>query len=238
MDLAFEHSDGQSPGVLFLPGFHSTMQGNKARFLESYCQERGHQFTRFDYTGHGDSPGLFEEGTIEQWRDDALAVLDHVCSGPQILVGSSMGGWLASLVAALRPERIHALLGVACAPDLTDELLSPMLSTAQHQALRAGETIELDNDYEGIDPHRIRQALLDSGTRCSVLNQSLPISCPVRLFHGTSDKDVPWQLSQRLLEAIAGTDAQLTLLKGADHRFSNPAELKLITDTLGELLKG
>jgi len=181
--LAYNHQQGKSPGVLFLPGFHSTMQGNKALMLEAYCKTSGHQFTRFDYSGHGDSPGLFEEGSITQWRDDALWILDNVCHGPQILVGSSMGAWLATLIALERPERLHALIGIAAAPDLTEELLLPALSAAQLQALQAGETLQLDNDSQ-----------------------------------------------------LESQNAQLTLVSGANHRFSTDREMLLIKNTLAELL--
>lgn len=234
--LAFKHTPGTTPGVLFLPGFHSTMQGDKAQALEHFCQTNGVQFTRFDYSGHGDSPGLFEDGTIDQWRDDAIEILDSVCQGPQVLVGSSMGGWLATLTALARPDRVFAILGIASAPDLTEELIAPFLSAAQRTVLENGGVIELANDYENIDPHRFRQALLTSGKACCVLGQSLPLNCPVRLLHGMADTDVPWSLSERLLACFASEDAQLVLLKGANHRFSKPLELNLIQKTLESML--
>jgi len=224
--LAYNHQQGKSPGV----------QGNKALMLEAYCKTSGHQFTRFDYSGHGDSPGLFEEGSITQWRDDALWILDNVCHGPQILVGSSMGAWLATLIALERPERLHALIGIAAAPDLTEELLLPALSAAQLQALQAGETLQLDNDYEDIDPHRIRQQLIDTGRKHLVLNRSLAVHCPVRLLHGMADADVSWTFSQRLLTQLESQNAQLTLVSGANHRFSTDSEMLLIKNTLAELL--
>jgi len=234
--LAFKHASGASPGVLFFPGFHSTMQGNKALMLQAYCERVGHQFTRFDYSGHGESPGRFEEGSITQWRDDALSILDTVCQGPQILLGSSMGAWLATLVAMARPERTHAVLCVAAAPDFTTELLLPALNERQHRALMNGETLELDNHYENVEPHRIRQQLIDTGKQHSVLNRPLNIQCPVRLLHGTADTDVPWSLSQRLLDKMSSKNAMLTLVSGANHRFSNDEELRLIQSVLAELL--
>ena len=237
MALAYKHTPGSTPGVLFLPGFHSTMQGDKAQALEHFCQSRGVQFTRFDYSGHGDSHGLFENGTIEQWRDDAIEILDSVCKGSQVLVGSSMGGWLATLTAVARPKRVFALLGIASAPDFTEKLISPALSEAQHAVLERGGVIELANNYENIDPHRIRQTLLTSGRSCRVLGTSLPVTCPIRLLHGTADTDVPWSLSEQLLSCFASDNAQLLLLKGANHRFSKPAELDVILDTLNSLLR-
>lgn len=212
------------------------MQGNKAQHLAAYCQSTGVQFTRFDYSGHGSSTGDFENGTITQWRDDALQILDTVCEGPQILVGSSMGGWLATLVALARPEKVAALLGIASAPDFTDELLTPALTKDQRQQLQDGGILNWGNHYDPAEPHRIKQALLDSGHECRVLDRTLAIDCPVRLLHGQADDDVPWQLSMRLLEGMRSSDAQLLLLKGADHRFSTTEQLAIIEKTLAELL--
>ncbi len=212
------------------------MHGNKARHLAAFCESAGVQFTRFDYSGHGSSAGRFEDGTITQWRDDALEILDTVCKGPQILVGSSMGAWLATLVALERPQSVAALLGIAAAPDFTDELLTPALTTVQRRHLQDGLTLEWGNHYDPAEPHRIRQALLDSGHLHRVLDRPLSIDCPVRLLHGQADDDVPWQLSMRLLEGISSADAQLLLLKGADHRFSTAPQLALIEKTLTELL--
>lgn len=236
MALAFKHTSGKSPGILFLPGFNSTMQGNKAQALDRFCRTRGLQFTRFDYSGHGDSDGHFEDGSIEQWRDDAIEILDTVCTGPQVLVGSSMGGWLATLAALERPNRVAALLGIASAPDFTEELLYPTLSEAQIKSLHDGQTVEISNHYDDETAHRFRQQLLDSGKTCSVLGRALPLMCPIRLLHGTADADVPWSLSERLLQGFASKDAQLLLVKGAGHRFSSPQEIDLIQSTLEPLL--
>jgi len=243
MTLAYHHTPRgkqspypDAPGVLFLSGFHSTMQGNKALALEQFCQEHGMQYTRFDYTGHGESPGNIDTGTIEQWRDDALEILDSVCTGSQLLVGSSMGAWLATLVAIERSNRVSALLGIAAAPDFTHRLLEPQLSESQKQALNDGKTIALDSRYDEQNPHRFQQGLIDSGKALSVLNRSVPINCPVRLLHGTADTDVPWSLSVELLEAIQSDIAQLVLVKGADHRFSSPEQLQLITEHLSVML--
>lgn len=243
MALAYHHTPQgkhspypDAPGVLFLSGFHSNMQGNKALALEQFCQAHGVQYTRFDYTGHGESPGDSETGTIEQWCNDALEILDNVCTGPQIVVGSSMGVWLATLVTLERSNRIAAMLGIAGAPDFTHRLIEPNLSDQQKQALNDGQTISLHSHYDEQNPHRFQQGLLDSGRALSVLDQSLPIYCPVRLLHGTADADVPWALSAELLEAIQSQNGQLVLVKGADHRFSSPKLLKLIIHHLGTLL--
>lgn len=242
MTLAFHHTPADDtkhnnkPGVLFLSGFHSTMQGNKALALEQFCQRHGVQFTRFDYTGHGESAGNLDTGTIEQWRNDAIGILDKVCTGPHVLVGSSMGAWLATLVALERPKRIAALLGIAAAPDFTHRLLEPQLSDAHLLALKAGDTLTLSSHYDEQNPHRFQQGLLDSGKALSVLGRALPITCPVRLLHGTADTDVPWTLSEELLQAVDSEDAQLTLVKGANHRFSEPHLLTLIEQQLAGIL--
>jgi len=232
-----KEADTDAPGVLFLSGFHSTMQGNKALALEQFCQQHGVQYTRFDYTGHGESPGDIETGNIEQWRNDALEILDNVCSGPQILVSSSMGAWLATLVTLERPRRVSALLSIAAAPDFTHRLLEPKLTEGQKQMLKDGQTLALNSHYDEQNPHRFQQGLLDSGKRLSVLNRSLPITCPIRLLHGTADTDVPFTLSIELLEAVQSEEAQLTLIKGADHRFSSHAQLQLINHHLAQMLK-
>ncbi len=237
MALAYQHSGNSLPGVLFLPGFHSTMAGTKAEALANLCETRGIQYTRFDYTGHGGSPGDFEHGTITRWRDDAIDILDSICNGPQVLVGSSMGGWIAALVALARPDRMHGLIGIAAAPDFIDELLTPSLSEHQKLVLKSGQAIDLPNRYDDGEPHRIRQALLDSGALCRVLNTSQPITCPVRLLHGTGDRDVPWTLSARLLVSIQSLDAQLILVKDADHRFSSRVELELIKRCVLDMVK-
>ncbi len=243
MALAFHHTPASvstqhkdKPGVLFLSGFHSTMQGNKALALEAFCQRNGVQFTRFDYTGHGESAGNIDTGTIEQWRNDALEIIDSVCTGQQVLIGSSMGAWLATLVALERPERVAALLGIAAAPDFTHRLLEPKLSEAQRLSLQAGDTLALQSHYDEQSPHRFQQGLLDSGRALSILGRSLPVSCPVRLLHGTADTDVPYTLSIELLQAVESSEAQLALIKGADHRFSEPHQLKLIEQQLAEIL--
>jgi len=177
MNLAYHHTPKSeetlhpgAPGVLFLSGFHSTMQGNKALALEQFCQARGVQYTRFDYTGHGESPGNIDTGTIAQWKNDAINILDNVCIGPQILVGSSMGAWIATRVALERTDRINALLGIAAAPDFTHRLLEPSLSISQKHQLQAGNTLTLDRCSLDVikrtfGVHRKSRCAIDTGQR-------------------------------------------------------------------------
>ncbi|MBX2884222.1 MAG: alpha/beta hydrolase [Granulosicoccus sp.] len=233
--LAFHHTEGAGPGVLFCSGFNSTMQGTKATFLESFCRQQGWQYTRFDYRGHGESSGEFSHCDISQWRDDALNILDNVCAGPQIVVGSSMGGWIATLLAQARTNRVAGLMTIAAAPDFTEELIWHALTPDEQQALSEGELWQMPNHYDDGEPYAVRMSLILSGRAHLLLDKSIGIDCPVRLLHGTADVEVPWSLSSRLLDKLCSTDARLTLVKAADHRFSAPEQLTLITNTLSEL---
>jgi len=234
--LAYRHCPGCSPGILFCPGFHSDMQGNKAIALEAYCRENNRQFTSFDYFGHGQSSGAVEEGTIGRWREDTLAILDGVTRGPQIIVGSSMGGWMMLLAALGRPDRITALLGIASAPDMTEQQRK-RLNKEQLQSLAEQGWYELPNEYDDKVPHRIRQNFLDEAERHFVLGEPIPITVPVRLLHGLKDIDVPWDRSLILARRLESVDVALHLVKNGDHRLSKPGDLKLLINTLHQLLE-
>jgi len=232
--LAYVRCAGQGPGVMFLGGFHSDMTGLKAGWLQAWAQAHGRAFLRFDYSGHGASGGRFEDGCIGQWAGDAIAVLDALTDGPQILVGSSMGAWLAILTALARPQRAAALLTVAAAPDFTEDLMLPALTTEQRQVLQRDGRVLLPSSYAD-GPYPITAQLLDDGRRHLVLRAPLPLTQPARLLHGTADVDVPWSRSLQLLEALSGDDVRLTLIKGGDHRLSSPAQLAVLGQTLDEL---
>lgn len=233
--IAYRHTPGDTPGVLFCAGFNSNMQGVKALALEQWCRDRGRQFTRFDYQGHGESSGRLEEGCIGRWRDDTLAVLDSVTSGPQVLVGSSMGGWIMLLVALKRAQRVQALLGVAAAPDFTDRLRTS-LSAAQRQQLSDSAYADLPNCYDDGEPYRIGRLLLDEGDAHLLLGGEVPVDVPVRLIHGQRDEDVPWQLALNLAQQLRGTDVEIQLVKNGDHRLSEPVDLLRLQATLEQLL--
>ena len=210
------------------------MQGTKATWLEEKCKSKGWQYTRFDYRAHGQSEGSTTSSTLHDWLADTLLVLDTICIGPQILVGSSMGGWLATLAAAHRSDKVCGLLGVAAAPDFTEELIAAQLDDETRALLDQGEIWQMKSNYEtGFYP--ITGSLLDSGRALSVLGGPIDIHCPVRLLHGTADTDVPESLSRRLLARLASKDVRLTLVKDADHRFSSPCQLELIFSTLLDL---
>jgi pimeloyl-ACP methyl ester carboxylesterase len=221
------------PGIVFLGGFASDMGGIKATALAAHCRARGMALLRFDYLGHGASSGRFAEGTIGRWRNDALAALDRLTEGPQILVGSSMGAWIMLLVAAARPQRVAGLVGIAAAPDFTERLIRPALSPAQRAALAEHGALELPSEYG--PPLTVTAALLEEGRGHLLLDQPLPFRGPVRLLHGMADKDVPWTLSQEILARLAGEDIVLTLIKDGDHRLSRSQDLARILAAVDEL---
>jgi pimeloyl-ACP methyl ester carboxylesterase len=233
--IACRHTPGITPGVLFLPGFRSNMQGIKALALEDYCLCQGRQFTRFDYTGHGESSGRFEDGSIGSWRDDALHVLDRISSGPQLLVGSSMGGWIMLLLALARPERVSGLLGIAAAPDFT-ETRRERLDAVQRQQLETLGYCEQPNSYDDARPYRIGRRLLDESREHCLLGQPIAIDAPIRLIHAMDDPDVPWQRSLELADRVSSADVELHILKRGGHRLSEPADLQRLLRVLDAML--
>jgi pimeloyl-ACP methyl ester carboxylesterase len=234
--IAYQHLPGKAPGVIFFPGFHSDMSGNKAIALEQYCKTAGRQFTRFDYFGHGQSSGDIEFGTISIWLENCLAILDTLTTGPQVIVGSSMGGWLMLLCALARPGRIAGLLGIAPAVDMT-ERQKARLNPEQQEDLTNQGWCDLPNSYDDGRPYRLRQALFDDANRHLLLKSVIPIDIPVRLLHGMADVDIHWQHSVAVLDRLRSNDATVQLVKGADHRLSSPENLRLIENVLSDLLQ-
>ena len=232
--IAYRRLAGASPGIIFLGGFRSDMTGTKALFLEDYCRNRGRGFLRFDYFGHGASSGDFSRGTIGRWREDAIAVVDSLTTGPQILIGSSMSGWIMLLAALARPGRVAALVGIAGAPDFTEELLWPRLTAAQRQTIMAEGRVVLPSDFDPAG-YLYTRALIEDGQRYLLLGGPIPLDIPVRLLHGMRDESVPWQLSLRLAERLTGRDVAVTLVKDGDHRLSTPSDLALLAQTLDAL---
>jgi len=220
-----------APGVVFLGGFCSDMTGTKALWLEDWAKSRGRAYLRFDYRGHGESSGAFLDGAIGDWADDAAAAVTRLTEGPQILVGSSMGGWIALLLARRMPERVAGLIGIAAAPDFTEDSMWETFDEAQRAALAERGRVELPSDYSD-EPYVITRRLIEDGRQNLVLRSPLRLPFPVRLLQGTADTDVPVSVALRLLAHIDSDDARLTLVKGADHRFSGESELKLIGKTL------
>ena len=222
------------PGVVFLGGFSSDMTGTKATALAECCAQRQQACLRFDYSGHGRSTGALRDGTIGRWTEDALAVIDAVTQGPQILVGSSMGGWIMLLVALARPDRVAGLVGIAAAPDFTEDLMWAAMPPELRERLRRDGVIRRPSRYDEA-PHEITWKLIEEGRAHLLLRAPIAIRCPVRLLHGTADPDVPWQVPRRLLERLASDDATLTLIKDGDHRLSRPADIERIFAAVTEL---
>ena len=232
--IAYHRLVGRSPGIVFLGGFRSEMTGTKALFLEDYCRSRGHAYVRFDYFGHGKSSGEFAAGTIGRWREDAICVIDSLTEGPQILVGSSMGGWIMLLAALARPAQIAALVGIAAAPDFTEELLWPRLTPTQRQEIIERGHVVLPSDYDPAG-YLYTRALIEDGRQHLLLGAPIALDLPVRLLHGLADESVPWQLSLRLAERLVRGDVAVTLVKDGDHRLSTPADLARLAQTLDAL---
>jgi pimeloyl-ACP methyl ester carboxylesterase len=214
--IAYRLRDGGSPTVVFLPGYASDMEGAKALALDAFAEERGLAMLRFDYSGTGSSGGRFEEGTLALWLEEALAAVDQLTEGPVVLVGSSMGGWIALHVALLRPDRIAALVGIAAAPDFTN------------WGFADGETAVAQG---------LSQRFWESGQRLLLLDGPIAIGCPVRLLHGELDPDVPLDIALRLMRALRSSDVQLNVLKDGGHRLSEPHEIRAILGTVETLLE-
>ncbi len=233
--LAYHKTEGRGPGVVFLGGFMSDMTGTKAVYLEDWARREGRAFLRFDYSGHGESSGEFADGCIGDWADDALEAVSHLTEGPQILVGSSMGGWIALLLARRIPQRIAGLIGIAAAPDFTEDSMWPGLSDNQRQEiLEQGHTL-LPNDYDST-PYTLTRRLFEEGRSHLVLRSPLALPFPVRLVQGTADEAVATSVPLRLMEHANCPDLRLTLVKDADHRFSTEDCLALITSSIQEVL--
>lgn len=232
--LAYHRTPGAGPGVVFLGGFKSDMTGSKALALEDWAKQRGRAFLRFDYLGHGQSTGDFEEGTIGRWAADATAALDALTEGPQILVGSSMGGWIMLLAALARPQRVAALVGIAPAPDFTEALMWAAFDPEQRARLERDGRLPLPSPYAE-EPTVVTRRLVEEGRDHLLLRRPIPLDCSLRILQGRRDPDVPWEWALKLEAAYAGEDVRITLIKDGDHRLSRPQDLALLTATLDEL---
>ena len=234
LHLAWAKQTGASPTVVFLPGFRSDMTGDKATQLAAFCAARGQAMLRFDYSGHGASDGAFTDGTIGIWADDALAAIDALTEGPLILIGSSMGGWIALLTALRRPERIAALIGIAAAPDFTEKLMWESMTFDERARLTRDGILHVPSQYG--EPTPITHKLIEDGRAHLLLDSPILLRCPVRLLHGQADPDVPWELALRIAEQLTSDDVEITLIKDGDHRLSRPRDLALLCRTLAALL--
>lgn len=233
--IAYHRREGKAPCVVFLPGFRSDMTGDKATTLEKFCAARGQAFLRFDYTGHGASSGDFTDGTIGQWTSDAIAAIERLTSGSLVLVGSSMGGWIMLLAALALKPRIAGLIGIAAAPDFTEELMWAGLDAASRARLEGDGVIHQPSEYDPV-PTPITMALIEDGRKHLLLGGPIALDCPVRLIHGKKDPDVPWQTAQRIADALSSTDVEIILVEDGDHRLSEPHDLERLTKVLAGLL--
>jgi pimeloyl-ACP methyl ester carboxylesterase len=234
--VAYARTDGKAPTVVFLGGFRSDMTGTKAMALEDWARHSGRAYLRFDYLGHGQSSGRFEDGTIGRWLDDSLAVIDAQTTGKLVLVGSSMGGWLSLLVALQRPERLAGLVLIAAAPDFTERMLLKGLSPADRETLQREGRLERPSQYSP-EPSVFTWKLIDEGRNHLVLDKKLALPCPVRLLHGQSDPDVPWEYSLQIAQHLEAPEVITTFVKGGDHRLSTPADIERLTATVEELTR-
>ncbi len=233
-NLAYQRQSGDTErkvGVLFLSGYASDMAGSKASFLAARCAAHGVPFLRFDYRGCGQSSGRFEDGTIGAWAADALEVFDRLTTGPQIVIGSSMGAWIGLKLVQARSARIKALIGVAAAPDFTENLIWAALTEDERaQLMRDG----ILSNAEGRGPLTLR--FLEEARQHLVLSAPLSVPCPLRLIHGMRDQDVPWGIATQLAAHVAQEDVTLTLIKNGDHRLSNPEDLEILWQTVESFL--
>ena len=228
--IAFRHTPGHGPTLVFLPGYLSDMAGSKAAAVFDWAQAKGRGCLLLDYSGCGESPGDFAEGTLSRWRDEVVALITALCPGPVVLIGSSMGGWLMLLVALARPGQVAGLVGIAAAPDFTDW----GFAADDKARLASGETLYADNPY-GPEPTPTHPAFWQDGERLRLLDQPIALACPVRLLHGQQDPDVPWQIALRLAAALHGDDVQVTLIKDGDHRLSRAADIAVLLRTVDSL---
>ncbi len=230
-EIAYRLRTGSSPTLLFLPGYASDMEGAKALALDAFAERHGLGMLRFDYSGTGSSSGRFEDGTLALWIEESLASVDTLIEGPSILVGSSMGGWIALHVAQLRAERIRAIVGIAAAPDFTDWGFPDDWKAR----LSSGETVRRESPYGG--EQVTTAAFWSSGQELLLLARDILIDCPVRLVHGDQDEDVPLDIAFRTMRALRSADVQLNVIKGGGHRLSEPHEIDAILRTVAALLE-
>jgi pimeloyl-ACP methyl ester carboxylesterase len=233
--IAYHRRTGKTPGIVFLGGFNSDMAGKKAQALDALCAATGRAFLRFDYFAHGASSGDFAQATIGRFLDDTLAVIDRLTEGKLVLVGSSIGGWLMLLAARERPERIRALVGIAAAPDATEDLMWQRMSFDLRDAVMTQGSVRIPSKYSEAG-HLITRKLIEEARAHLVMRKPLDLPCPIRLFHGMADPDVPWQTSLALAEHLTGSDVHVTLIKDGDHRLSRASDLDVLMQTIKTLL--
>jgi pimeloyl-ACP methyl ester carboxylesterase len=238
--IAVRKQPGTAPGIFWLGGFKSDMRGTKAEALGEHAARSGRAYVRFDYSGHGESGGRFEDGTISRWLEEALAVFERFARGPQIVVGSSMGGWIALLLARALAKRssgnatLAGLLLIAPAPDFTEELMWAGFSPeVKHEIEHKG--FWMRPSAYGEDPYPVTRTLIEDGRNNLVLNEPIELGCPVRILQGVQDPNVPYTHAMKLVSCLAQDDVVLTLVKDGDHRLSRPEDIERLLRTVDEL---
>lgn len=230
-NIAYRKQQGEGAGVVFLSGFKSDMEGTKAEALAAFCTEKNIPFTRFDYFAHGQTGGDFLHFSISHALDDTLDILDNIATGPQILVGSSMGGWLMLLAALQRREQVRGLIGIAAAPDFTEELMFAQFSPEMRATLEEDGVVYVPSDY-GYEDYPITKLLIEDGRAHLLLDDSIPLEMPIALLHGQRDADVPWEFALRITQCTTGEQVSVHLVKDGDHRLSRPEDISLLIHTL------
>ncbi len=234
--IAYHVTKGQEPTVVYLGGFKSDMEGTKALYLEDRARRRGQAFLRFDYSGHGQSSEAFLDGSIGEWTEDAISAVLELTEGRVVLVGSSMGGWIALNLISKIAQKIAGFVGIAAAPDFTEDSMWTGFSEKERATVMHEGQIELPSDYTD-EPYIITRKLIEDGRQNLVLRKPLALNIPTRLLQGTADTDVPVSVAMKLLDHAEGSDIRLTLVKDADHRFSTPECLALIENAVEDVLK-
>jgi pimeloyl-ACP methyl ester carboxylesterase len=237
--IAVRARAGAAPGLIWLGGFNSDMTGTKALALDAWAAERGRACVRFDYSGHGESGGAFIDGTIGRWLDESVAVFEQFCRGPQVVIGSSMGGWMALLLAReiARRETISASLAglvlIAPAPDFTEQLMWNQFTPEIRQEIQTKGVWMRPSQYG--DPYPITRALIEEGRNHLLLGSAIEVGCPVRILQGAQDPDVPWQHAFALAHRLPTEDVVLTMIQDGDHRLSRPQDIARIIAAVAEI---
>ena len=234
--IAYRRLEGKKPGLVFLHGYHSDMTGSKALALEELCRAQGRAFLRFDGFGHGESSGDVLYGTLSRWAEDAVAVIDALTEGPIVLVGSSLGGWVSLLAALGRRERVAGLVGIAAAPDFTEDLMWQDFTFEQRREMMETGEISLPNCYEPENPWRVHRCLIEDGRNNLLLRDTINLACPIRLIHGQKDADVPWRTALQLADCLASDQVEVTLVKDGDHRLSRDEDIARLRQVVIGLL--
>ncbi|KAB0342348.1 hypothetical protein FD754_019274 [Muntiacus muntjak] len=234
-NLAYKRLKGKSPGIIFIPGYISNMNGTKALAIEEFCKSLGHAYIRFDYSGVGNSDGNLEECTVGKWRKDVLSIIDDLAEGPQILVGSSLGGWLMFHAAIARPQKVVALVGVATAVDgLVTQFNQLPVETKKEIEMKGVWPMASKYSEEGV--YRVQYSVVKEAEHHCLLHSPIPVTCPVRLLHGMKDDVVPWHTAVQVADRVVGTDVDVILRKNSDHRMKEKADIQLLVYTIDDLI--